>query len=112
MRQGPQHVTADYEIKDARNERKVFGVALVKPDRDIGERRLSACLVQHRGSEINPCDTMPTNRQLEAEKSRAAADIERVEPASASRDQAKDTIPCRALVDRPDPGTNIAAEDR
>ena len=36
MRQGPQHVTADYEIKDARGEGKVFGVTLLKPDRDIG----------------------------------------------------------------------------
>ena len=42
MRQSPQHVTADDEIKAMRGEGRIFGVALLQPDRGAALRRFFA----------------------------------------------------------------------
>src|SRR6266851_313696 len=113
VREGPEQMTADDEVKAGRPERELLGVGLLEPHRgDTAFLRLAPCLGDHRRREVDADDVMPAARELEGEESGAAAGVERVEPASGGKDQIEDTIPGGALGGRADAVAKVLVEVR
>jgi hypothetical protein len=75
-------------------------------------RRLASRLGDHRGREVDADDVMTEGRQLEAEKPRAAAGVERVDAAAGGKDEIEDAVPGRALGGRADAVAEVLVEVR
>ncbi|HEY3115520.1 MAG TPA: hypothetical protein VGK54_02145 [Chloroflexota bacterium] len=80
VREGPEQMTADDEVKAGRRERELLGVGLLESDRgDAERRRLAPRLGDHRRREVDADDVMTAGRELEGEEAGAAAGVERVD---------------------------------
>src|SRR2546422_1952765 len=113
VREGPEQMTADDEVKAGRPERELLGVGLLEPDRgDTAFPRLAPRLGDHRRRDVAPDDVVPAARELEGEEPRAAARVERVERTSGGKDQIEDTIPGGALGGRADAVAKVLVEVR
>src|SRR6266496_3416422 len=102
VRERPEHMTADGEVKAAGRERELLGVGFLEADRDATLRRLAPRLGDHRGREVDAGDVMAAGRELEGEEAGAAAGIERLERTSAPEDEVEDAVPGGALGGRAD----------